>query len=296
MKRLASGIALSVLLWEAGFAGAVSRGPRELGEVTLREWSLQDGKLAIRVDSGGCTNKSAIQAHVRKEPGATSPRYVVTFERVRADDCKAFLLDGVVLEYSLPGDLGIAGPGTVAVANPVLAGPGRATAGENTLKRELVSATVKAIELEMAGYETRLKAAQDGPGSPENVPLFQDRIEEMKRLLAAFRSMDPRDYEMSETPAEPPEPILGDAGYGPVKPAGKMILKVRVNQPCHAGSLLEAEGTTRSGPFFHLAGIAGDAYDRLQPGREYTLTVYLVYRRDYIGFMRDHYVYVAEVN
>lgn len=209
------------------------------------------------------------------------------------------LASGIILS-ALLGGIGHAGsPSSVPVpqgdaANPVLPG-GRGAAGEDPLKGELVSATVKAIELEIAGYETRLKAAQEGPGSPENVPLFRDRLEEMKRLLAAFRTMDPAGYEVSGAPTESPKPLLGDAGYGPVKPAEKMTLKVRVSQPCHAGSLLEAEGTTRSGPFYHLAGIAGDAYDRLQPGREYSLTVYLVYRREYIGFMRDHYVYVAEV-
>jgi hypothetical protein len=122
VKKLALGVFLAVLVGVPLSAGAVSSGPRELGEVVLRGLAVTDGKVSIRVDSGGCTDKAAIQANVLKGQGLGSraPHYVVTFERVRVDDCKALLLDGTVLEFDLAKELGLAGVYTLSVANRIL--------------------------------------------------------------------------------------------------------------------------------------------------------------------------------
>ncbi len=46
-----------------------------------------------------------------KSPGAEGdiPHYVLTFERIAADDCKAFLPEGVDLVFDLEKDLGLSG-------------------------------------------------------------------------------------------------------------------------------------------------------------------------------------------
>jgi hypothetical protein len=54
-------------------------------------------------------------------------------------------------------------------------------------------------------------------------------------------------------------------------------------------------GGSRSGPFYHLAGIAGGDYRLLKPGKELRLELFLVYRREYFGLIGDFYVYVLSV-
>ena len=99
-------------------------GQRELGPIVVRELAIRDGKIVFRVDSGGCTDAASFAVDVVKEPGisAATPHYRLTIRRVRADDCKALLLEGVLVELDLAQDLGLAGRFTVAVENPVLAG------------------------------------------------------------------------------------------------------------------------------------------------------------------------------
>jgi hypothetical protein len=70
---------------------------------------------------------------------------------------------------------------------------------------------------------------------------------------------------------------------------------VTVDAPYDVGSLLAVEGTSRSGPFFHLTGVLGGDAAVLKPGQRYRLTMYLVYRREYFGFIGDYYVYVSRV-
>lgn len=286
MQRLMI-VALAVLLSAPLSAGAFSQSQRELGEVALRELVVKDDKVIIRVDSGGCTDKAAIKANVRKEAGT---RYVVTFERVRVDDCKAMLFDGVELEYDLSKDLGITGDHTLTVTNRVLSHSTGPAAEESALKRELVASTLKAIDMELRAYEKKLKAAQPG-----NVETLKGRIAEMKAQRETFQKLNPDDYAVETSKEEDPGSILGQAGYGPVTPARKRTVTVMVKEAYKEGSFLDAEGTSKSGPFFHVAGIAGNDYRLLKPGTRHELTLYLVYKREYFGFIQDHYVYIAEV-
>jgi hypothetical protein len=97
-------------------------GQRALGPVVVRELAIRDGKLVFRVDSGGCTDAASFTVDVVREEGFDQqcPHYRLTIRRVRADDCKALLLDGELIELDLEKDLGLAGRFTVSVDNPVL--------------------------------------------------------------------------------------------------------------------------------------------------------------------------------
>ena len=97
-------------------------GQRELGPVVVRELAVREGKLVFRADSGGCTDAASFVVDVEKEAGlsAAVPHYRLTIRRVRADECKALLLEGVLIELDLAKDLGLAGRFTVSVVNPVL--------------------------------------------------------------------------------------------------------------------------------------------------------------------------------
>ena len=101
---------------------AVSQSPRDLGRVVISELSIREGKIIFRVDSNGCTDASSFKVNVRKEEGISQkiPHYRLTIERIRIDDCKAMLWDGVVVEMDLKKDMGLTGSCTLSVENPVL--------------------------------------------------------------------------------------------------------------------------------------------------------------------------------
>lgn len=100
----------------------VSHSPRELGVAVLRDLSIGEGKISFRVDSNGCTDAGSFEVRVIREQGITAkaPHYRLTIERVRIDECKAMLWDGVVIDLWLEQDLGLTGTCTFSVTNPVL--------------------------------------------------------------------------------------------------------------------------------------------------------------------------------
>jgi hypothetical protein len=51
---------------------------------------------------------------------------------------------------------------------------------------------------------------------------------------------------------------------------------------------------SKSGPWYHLAGIVGDDYSVLQPEVIKQVTYYEVYKRSYWNMVSE-YIYVAEV-
>ena len=99
----------------------ISRSPRDLGEAVLRDLTIREGRISFRVDSNGCTDAGSFKVRVSKEAGITpnAPHYRLTIQRVRIDECKAMLWDGVVIELDLERDLGLKGAYTVSVSNPV---------------------------------------------------------------------------------------------------------------------------------------------------------------------------------
>ncbi len=160
------------------------------------------------------------------------------------------------------------------------------------LRRALKESTLRAADLEIEGAREREKAAHQAGGREADAERFRQRAEELAAAAAALRAADLSAY---PSPVEEPQAVpafLEDEGHGPVVPARKVILRVKMRGPCRPGSLLDVEGTSRSGPFFHAAG---GALDRLRTGRRHVVTAYLVFRREYFGRMADHYVHVAEV-
>jgi hypothetical protein len=101
-------------------------GQRELGPIVVAELAIREGKLVFRAASGGCTDAGSFTMDIVKEGGiaAEVPHYRLTIRRIRADDCKALLLDGVLIELDLEKDLGLKGAYTITVENPVLRRPG----------------------------------------------------------------------------------------------------------------------------------------------------------------------------
>jgi hypothetical protein len=98
---------------------------------------------------------------------------------------------------------------------------------------------------------------------------LKNRIIELKAEREKYLGMDPAAYTLPE----------------------KKTVIVKGSQPVKKGSFLELVDMSRSGPFYHLAGIKNNDYSALKTGRRYILTIYLVYPRDY--FFPSSYVYVS---
>ncbi|MBN1698900.1 MAG: hypothetical protein JW881_15390 [Spirochaetales bacterium] len=170
------------------------------------------------------------------------------------------------------------------------------TGGSGTgLKAALLEATITALQLEIGGYEKKLEAAEGGLGPEGNAEIFGARIAELRKELGRFQAMKPEDYPDPVTSLPGEGHLPPDDGYGPVFPAEKKNIFVTVGNEYAYGSLLDVDGSSRSGPFFRLAGIKGGDPGVLKKGRRYTLEVYCVYRREYFGFIEDYYVYVSGI-
>lgn len=164
------------------------------------------------------------------------------------------------------------------------------------LRRELLAATIRAVELEIEATRTKLKAAEEGTGPEENVTRFRQKLRDLEGVLARFAAMTPEEYPAPvRTPSDPGSVLETSTGFGPVLPPEIREVTYRIEGPCAEGELLSVQGTSRSGPFYHLAGIAGGDYGVLKPGRKYRLELCLVYRREYFGLIGDYYVYVKSV-
>ncbi|MCJ7593155.1 MAG: BPTI/Kunitz domain-containing protein [Desulfobacterales bacterium] len=139
---------------------------------------------------------------------------------------------------------------------------------DRVLKKAYMKATISAIEMEIGRFGQKLKAAKEGPGDPGNVPELERRIGEFRAELGKYERMTPAEYVVPES----------------------RTVEVRPTHAYRQGSLLELTDMTRSGPFYHMAGIRGDDYGSLKPNKAYRMTIYLVYPRDY--FFSNHYVYI----
>jgi hypothetical protein len=146
---------------------------------------------------------------------------------------------------------------------------GRST--DAALKNACIGATLRAIGMELSSYFRRLEVARNGSGNPATIPALERRMEELKSDLARFATMSAEEYTLAER-----QPV----SFSPT-------------HPYRPGDILEVEGLTRSGPYYHIAGIEGDDFSALRAGERYALTMIPVYRRDYVlPSSVSEYVYI----
>ena len=182
------------------------------------------------------------------------------------------------------------------IASPVLFASPRAEESPADLRESLRQSTITAVQLEIDAYTNKLQAAEAGTGPAENKAKFRERIEALEAERDRFERMPAGEYPDPVAPAPDTASVFDEAtAWGPMVPAELREAVVDVTGPYDVGSLLEVQGTSRSGPFFHLAGIVGGDAAILKPGRRYRVVMYLVFRREYFGFIGDYYVYVASV-
>ena len=138
--------------------------------------------------------------------------------------------------------------------------------GGAELQKNLLAATLRAIELESEAANQKLKAAEEGTGSKENVERFRQKIRDLEAERVRFGSLKPEEYPAPvKKPSDPASVLETSGSFGPVLPPLLREVTVKLDGPCAEGSLL------------------------------HRLRLCLVYRREYFGLIGDYYVYVLSV-
>ena len=99
--------------------------PSDWTEEVLIGFFADRNDLAIRVGSGGCTKKDDfwIWRQVGEESKAGHPHYLLTIYRVRKDECKAIMRNGIEIKYHLKEDLGLPNIFTYTLTNRIGGSP-----------------------------------------------------------------------------------------------------------------------------------------------------------------------------
>lgn len=246
--------------------------PQETGVLVLSELAIGEKSIRLRVPSLGCTTKDDIVAQVVEDtPQNGVPHYVVTFIREVPDPCGGS--GEVVLFFDLEEDLHLNVPCILSVTNPVLLPQ---ESQDLSLARDLIAATVFALEREIMRY------------SESEHPNREEKIALLSRELERFRNMPPSAYRLSGE-----EEVVHLGQFGVLMPPEVREVEVRT-PPQGLGDILEVVGMTRSGPFYHVAGIRGGDFSHFSPSQRYRMTLYLVFRREYFSFIPNYYVYIAD--
>jgi hypothetical protein len=264
--------------------------PTEEGILVLRSLNIEDHKIKIKVNANGCTDKNSIKAVVKKSSRIDSrvPDYKITFIREKPDNCKAFIPDGVVIEYDLKRDFNIQMPYTLEIENPVMPftkDDPYFTIGEIEIEeiqeigQDVKNATIYAIQQEIERYKKR--------GEKEKVKKLENELKEIKQIKD-------EDFQIPENVQEY-ESKSKDLSFGPIYPCKAIQTEIIADKIISIGDILKVKGMTRSGPFYHVAGIRKDVLEKMKVGKTYKASLCLVYKREYFGFIPDYYVYLADV-
>lgn len=99
--------------------------PPDWTEEVLMGLFTNRNELAIRVGSGGCTKKEdfRIWCHYDEESKSGHPHYVLTIYRMRKDECKAIMRNGIEIKYHLKEDLGLPNIFTYTLTNRIGGSP-----------------------------------------------------------------------------------------------------------------------------------------------------------------------------
>ncbi len=129
-----------------------------------------------------------------------------------------------------------------------------------------LEATIQAIDLEMKRYRGWIKGTKDAAQKAQ----YEARLRDLESEREKYARMSPSEYRLPK----------------------KVELTGWFENGCAINSLVHFEGETRSGPFYHVAGVSGPGCSAMRPKVRYRMTMYLVHRRDYP--FPDHYVYIAD--
>ena len=270
---------------ETGNPGQYARTPEETGILLLRGLRIEGGTVHLTVATRGCTTKEDVVVQVveKELESDCTPYYELTFLRETPDTCEGELREESLV-YDLEDDLHLELPCMLSVTNPVVCSPAKdefpeetPQEGDLTLRKDLRDAAIWAVKAEIQRYQESEHPDKDA------------KISALRETLARLQNMPPEDYPL---PSE--EHPLGapPTNFGVLLPPEIREVDV-VSPPQRPGDLLEVVGMTRSGPFYHVAGIRGRDFSVFAPSSQYRLKLYLVYRREYFLGIPNYYVYIA---
>ena len=139
--------------------------------------------------------------------------------------------------------------------------------GVNMLKENCIYAAMSGISTDILRIENWLKNPDNL--SKDKIAELNAKLSELKNTLKKYETMPVSSYNLPE----------------------KREITGWVNE--EGSTLLYSEGMSRSGPFYHIAGIYSGDISILKPKVKYKMVIYLVYPRIYP--FPDYYVYVASV-
>jgi hypothetical protein len=147
-----------------------------------------------------------------------------------------------------------------------------AGASPDDLKRGCLQATIRAIDLEIVRNQGWIDQRKQAPAKADDLPGLEADLQALRVELLKYRAMDPADYPL-------PEPEVRKVWLADATPG--------------VGSFFHYKELSRSGPWYHLAGIAGGDFSVLKADTEFQATFYRVHSRNYFQ-MPSSYVYLAE--
>ncbi|WP_353686239.1 hypothetical protein [Thermodesulfovibrio sp. 3462-1] len=292
--------------------------PTETGIIILRALEIKDHKIKIKVNTGGCTDKRTIKPVLRESETTISNQkgapksYEIIFIRTEPDRCKALFPEGTDIEYDISKEFNIKMPYTITVKNPTMpitkndpyfifgkvksevkevpvqGEEGKFIGGAilemiTEIRRDVKNATLYAINQEIKRYKQRKDS--------EKVKKLEEELEKIKNMADESFPVPEEDKPLSDQ-----KDILQDIGkFGTIVPCKPVKVEMIFDRKYSTGEILNIKGMTKSGPFYHIAGIRKGIFDSLKPGNIYETIICLVYKREYFGFIPDYYVYVADV-
>lgn len=154
-------------------------------------------------------------------------------------------------------------------------------------KKLCLAATVTAIKLEIANFE-RWKQNREQSNSQNNLAELQKSLDILNADLKKYQDMNADDYIL------PGNEIITDDFFTDRFTPQKISSTAWVENKADKNSILYVNGMSKSGPWYHLAGIAGNDFSVLQPNKHYQLVFYTVYEHYYFN-MPSAYVCVVEI-
>ncbi len=301
--------------------------PSEIGIIILKAVEIKDHKITIIVNTNGCTNKNSIKPVIKQKSGFNSRthgsviqipsdnilpnHYEIIFTRQQPDFCKAFLPEGTIIQYDIQEELNIKMPYTLIVKNPIMPftkndpyfifeeikseGKEEVVQEEGKsilnslseivthIRRDVKNATIYAINQEIKRYEQRKD---------------EEKVKKLKEELNKIKIIDDKDFPIPEEaePASNLEDVFQDKNkFEAIIPCKPLKVEIIYDRKYSLGEILNIKEMTKSGPFYHIAGIRDGIFDNLKYGNIYEANVCLVYKREYFGFIQDYYVYLADI-
>lgn len=155
------------------------------------------------------------------------------------------------------------------------------------VKQTCLKATITAIQLEINRYQGWIDYAKQQNDTLKEAS-YQVTLDSLKKDLSAFQRIKAEEYML------PQKKNISLDTFGNSSSPELITTTAWVEESAKDNTILNVEGMSRNGPWFHLAGIVGDKYEELKPGKKYRTAFYTVYARNYWN-MASAYVCIISI-